>query len=562
MRLRPRQKTFVDLSCKALKKHRNTLAVAPTGAGKTVMFSSVAGQMINDTQGKALILAHRDELTAQNQEKFSRVNPGISTSIFDSRIKDWSGQATFAMVQTLCREGNVEAMPPIDLLVIDEAHHAVANSYLRIIGQARRNNPKTMIYGVTATPNRGDKKGLRPVFNNLADQIQISELIASGHLVRPRTFIIDVGVQDDLKKVRRIASDFDMGAVAEIMDKSPITDAVIRHWQEKAKDRKTVVFCSTVAHAQSVTDSFIAHGVKAVMVHGNMTETERKDALASYEQGDAQVVVNVAVLTEGWDFQPTSCVILLRPSSYKSTMVQMIGRGLRVVDPEVHPDVIKEDCIVLDFGTSSLTHGCLEVDVDLDGKQAMRDAEAPTKECPECMAEVPIAVMECPFCEHKFESEAEEKEELSNFIMSEIDLLQRSNFRWCDLYGDDSSLLACGFNAFAGLFFLNGHWYSVGYTDHNNRLRLLAQGERTNCLAAADDFLNNYETDESAHKSKRWLDEAPTEKQLALLPGEYRMDLGLNKYHASSLLKFQFNKNAIRNLLFEADKRMRQREAV
>ena len=562
MRLRPRQKRFVDLSCKALKKHRNTLAVAPTGAGKTVMFSSVAGQMISETKGKALILAHRDELTAQNQKKFSRVNPSVSTSVFDSGIKDWNGQATFAMVQTLCRESNVSAMPPVDLLVIDEAHHAVANSYLRIIEEARRKNPKTMIYGVTATPNRGDKKCLRNVFSNLADQIKIGELIASGHLVKPRTFIIDVGVQDDLKNVRRIASDFDMGAVEKIMNKSPINDAVIRHWQEKAEGRKTVVFCSTVTHAASVVESFISHGIKAVLIHGNMSASDRKKALASYEHGNVNVVVNVAVLTEGWDFPPTSCVVLLRPSSYKSTMVQMIGRGLRVVLPEEYPDVIKEDCIVLDFGTSSLTHGCLEVDVDLDIKKGNREAEAPTKECPECMAEIPIAVMECPFCEYNFESKEEKKEELSSFIMSEIDLLQRSNFRWCDLYGDDSSLLACGFNAFAGLFFLKGHWYAVGHTDSDGKTHLLAQGERINCLAAADDFLNNYETDESAHKSKRWLDEAPTPKQLALLPPEYRMDLGLNKYHASSLLKFKFNKHAIRNLLFEADERMHQKETV
>ncbi|NPB73705.1 helicase, partial [Shigella sonnei] len=79
--------------------------------------------------------------------------------------------------------------------------------------------------------------------------------------------------------------------------------------------------------------------------------------LADYEAGDIHVIVNVAVLTEGWDHPPTSCVVLLRPSSYKSTMIQMVGRGLRTVDPEEHPGIVKTDCVVLDFGTSSLTHG-------------------------------------------------------------------------------------------------------------------------------------------------------------------------------------------------------------
>ena len=123
---------------------------------------------------------------------------------------------------------------------------------------------------------------------------------------------------------------------------------------------------STVAHAKSVAEVFNDHRVKTVLIHGDLSETERKDTLFSFEQGDAKVIVNVSVLTEGWDYQPTSCVVLLRPSSYKSTMIQMIGRGLRVVDQEIYPNVIKEDCIILDFGTSSLIHGCLEVDVTLE----------------------------------------------------------------------------------------------------------------------------------------------------------------------------------------------------
>ena len=140
-------------------------------------------------------------------------------------------------------------MPALDLLVIDEAHHAVADSYRRIIDRTLQRNPSAKIFGVTATPNRGDSKGLREVFDNVADQIRIGELIASGHLVPPRTFVIDVGVQDALRKVRRVAADFDMDEVDAIMNKSPVTDAVIRHWKEKAGDRQTVVFCSTVEHA-------------------------------------------------------------------------------------------------------------------------------------------------------------------------------------------------------------------------------------------------------------------------------------------------------------------------
>ena len=237
MLLRPRQKQFVERSVRALGEHGNTLGVAPTGAGKTIMLSGVVGRLVGETPkstgAKACVLAHRDELTAQNRSKFGRVNPKITTSVVDAKEKSWAGQVTFAMVPTLARAGNLDQLPALDLLVIDEAHHAAADSYRRIIDTALQRNAMCRIYGVTATPNRGDKRGLRPVFSNVADQIRIGELIASGHLVPPRTFVIDVGVQDQLTKVRRTADDFDMAEVDAIMNRSPVTEAVIRHWRER-----------------------------------------------------------------------------------------------------------------------------------------------------------------------------------------------------------------------------------------------------------------------------------------------------------------------------------------
>jgi len=559
MLLRPRQKQFVERSVGALAKHGNTLGVAPTGAGKTIMLSAVAGGIVGGTDAKACVLAHRDELTAQNRSKFARVHPKVTTSVVDAKEKSWAGQVTFAMVPTLARAANLDRLPTLDLLVIDEAHHAAADSYRRIIDRVRERNPAARIYGVTATPNRGDRKGLRPVFSNVADQIRIGELIASGHLVPPRTFVIDVGVQDQLAKVRRTADDFDMTEVDRVMNRAPVTEAVIKHWREKAGDRQTVVFCSTVDHARNVCAAFNDAGVAAVMVHGEMSDAERRSVLEAYATGNARVVVNVAVLTEGWDHPPTSCVVLLRPSSFKSTMIQMVGRGLRTVSPEEHPGVIKTDCIVLDFGTSTLLHGTLEQDVDLDGHTA--NGEAPTKTCPECEAEVPLGCTECPLCGYIWErSDAGEATPLGDFVMSEIDLLKRSSFRWCDLFGDDGALVANGFNAWGGVFFLNGRWYGVGGLQRQ-RPRLLAIGERTVCLAAADDWLNEHETDESAHKSRNWLKAPPTEKQLALLPAAYRQDYGLTRYQASALITFSFNRAAIRSLVFGAEQTMRSEAA-
>ena len=551
MILRPRQALLVQRTLAALGEHGNTLAVAPTGSGKTIMLSAVAGSLLAEPDAKACILAHRTELTGQNRSKFERVNPGLKTSVFDANEKSWDGNVTFAMVQTLSRKTNLDQLPTLDLLVIDEAHHAASPSYREVIDQVLVKNPKAAICGLTATPNRGDGKGLREVFSNVADQITLGEMIASGHLVPPRTYVIDVGTQEALRKVRRTAIDFDMNEVANILNKTLVTESVINNWKAKARDRKTIVFCSTVEHATDVCSAFNRAGIESVLIHGELSDGERKERLAAYENGSTQVVVNVAVLTEGYDYTPTSCVVLLRPSSYKSTFIQMVGRGLRTVDPQEFPGLVKTDCIVLDFGTASLMHGALEQEVNLDGHDNLGDA--PTKECPECDATVPMAVMECPLCGHVWEKQDNpSRGVLDHFVMSEIDLLSRSNFRWCDLFGSDDALMATGFNAWGGIFFLNGRWHAVGGAK-GHTTQLLAVGERTVCMAKADDWLNEHESEDSAHKTRRWLNESPTPKQLQYLPPELRADFGLTRYQASALLSFRFNRNAIVRLVNAAN---------
>ena len=556
MRLRPRQKLFVERSLSALGTRDNTLGVASTGFGKTLALSAVVGQRIGTTDAKACVLAHRDELTAQNRAKFQRVVPGVATSVIDAKEKSWGGQVTFAMVPTLAREANLAQMPRLDLLAIDEAHHAAAASYRRIIDRVRDANPDARIFGVTATPNRGDKKGLRAVFDNVADQVRLAELIASGHLVPPRTFVIDVGVQNKLKAVRKTASDFDMGEVAEIMDHAPITEEVVRNWQDKAADRPTVVFCSTVAHAAHVTEAFNEAGIPTGLIHGDLPSEERRNILTAFAAGEIRVITNVSVLTEGFDHPPISCVVLLRPSSYKSTMIQMVGRGLRTVDPAEHPGVVKTDCVVLDFGTSSLTHGTLEQDVDLDGKTGT--GEAPSKTCPSCQADIPLAARECPICgallvddEDAESREGQQGGMLSGFVMTEIDLLKRSSFEWVDLFGTEDALLATGFTAWGGIFWLDGLWYGIGGA-RGAQPQLLGIGERSVCLAQADDWLNDHETDESAFKTRAWLNQPATEKQLQYLSPAARSDYGLTRYKASALMTFGFNKRAIRQLILSA----------
>lgn len=545
MLLRPYQRDFVGKCKDALLRHGNTLGIAPTGAGKTVILSAITGDLIRSGKvQKAMVLQHRDELLAQNAAKFRKVNPDIRFSIFNADRKDWSGDVVFVSEPTLRREANLAKMPKVDLAVIDEAHHVAAQGYKKILTHTTALQPNALRLGVTATPNRGDKVALEPIFDNVAAQIHIYDLIKSGHLVRPRTFVIDVGVNDQLARVRKTVSDFDMDEVAAIMDRPVINEAVVRHWKEKAADRRTIVFCSTINHAEHVAKAFADAGVRTEVVHSGLGDERRRSLIRRYAAGEVQVLVNVAILTEGFDDQTTSCVVLLRPCSYQGTMVQMIGRGLRVVDPALHPGVVKTDCVVLDFGRSILTHGTVEQNPNLK----------PMKHCGLCaqMVEYGFKCGDCPPPEERLESEAgldeEESEPLADFVMTEIDLFAKSNFSWVDLFGDDMALMASGFNAWAGVYCnpQNGVWYAVG-CEAKKQPKLLGMGDRIVAIALGDDFLNEHETGDSAYKTKKWLKDPASYRQMEFLP-EFQGQT-ISKYQASCLMNHRFAKAKIRGLI-------------
>lgn len=557
MILRPRQQVFVDRCVAALKERGNTLGIAPTGAGKTILLSATAGRMLGK-EGRGLVLQHRDELVTQNRAKFRAVNPGLSTGVVDATDKQFSRQVTFASVPTLCRDQNLERLPAQDFVAVDESHHIAASTWLKIIDHAKELNPKVKILGVTATPERGDTKSLRQVFDNIGDVIGIGELVAAGHLVRPRTFVVDIGTQAELKNVRKTASDFDMNEVEKIMDKEVHNERVVAEWKKLAGDRQTVVFCATVEHAAHVTEAFVRAGVRAELVHGNLGREERRAVLARLDKGQTQVVVNVAVLTEGFDSQPVSCVVLLRPSSQKSTMIQMIGRGLRTVDPELYPGVKKSDCIIIDFGTSVLMHGSLEQDIsDVLADKSKKQTDAAKKECPECSGLSPINAMTCALCGYIYihsdpeaALERSAKEALEHFVLTEIDLLDASPFRWEEIF-DGLVSVATAFDAWAMCVCFQGEWYGLGGAEETG-VKVLASGDKLICMASADDFLRQYGDTKGAGKAKRWLTEPATPKQLAHMGLGPVQGFGVTRYKAACHLTWKFNERSIRARLQES----------
>lgn len=496
------------------------------------------------------MLQHRQELVSQNMGKFRLMNPTADCSLWTADVRSFEGDTTFAMVQSLFQ--HTDEMPKLDLVIADEAHHVAAPSWLKIIRAAQEKNPDCKVIGFTATPSRSDKLALRQVFDNVCDQVTTGELVRLGFLVPPRAYAVDVeNTAQSLKAVS--GSDWgEQSAIEAILNTETVNGEVIRHWREKAEGRPTVVFCATVAHAKDVADAFNDAGIPAACVDGAMSAGARKAVLDAMTQGKIKVITNCMVLTEGWDYPPVSCVILLRKCSRKGPLVQMVGRGLRTVNPREFPGIIKKDCIVLDFGSSLITWGDLNADVVLDAREKdgkEEDKKGPAfKTCPECEAEIPLNSSMCPLCGHVFTQEEEPAKE--RVELTEIDILNDSQWRYVDLFGNGHAFMACGFDAWSGIFSRDGEtWYAIGQR-RKCRVENTLIGDRVQALAAADDFLRTHEQEKTAQKSCRWLDQPATDKQLELLRDYNCVPApGTNKYTAACLLSFAFKYRDIARII-------------
>lgn len=541
------QRAAVDAAREKTGRHGNTMLVLPTGAGKTAIAGFYIGEEVDSSRdARVLVLQHTDELIEQNRTSIAKV-AGLDTSVVKAEQDDWDGRVIFGSVQTLARSNRRERMGAVSHLVIDECHRAAAQSYQSIIDHARMLNPAVKLVGLSATPGRGDGRSLRKTFSNVGYHLKIGTLIARGLLVPPRTFTIDLGVEDELAGIHSTAGDFDMRQADRVLNRAVLNGAVVEHWKEKAADRRSIFFCATVAHAEAVASAFQAEGISAETITGDMPARERADLIARFDRGEIQVLTNCMVLTEGFDSQPVGCIGILRPMLHKGTFIQAIGRGLRRVDPERFPGIVKTDCIVLDFAGAALRHGSLEQDITLDAEDAKPGA-APSKICPSCEAELPLNASACDFCGHVFARERAEKRPLTSFEMTEVDLLERSPFSWCDLHGDGQALMASGFQGWGGVFFDGTLWHALGQP-RQRPLRILAVGTRVQALAAADDFLRETETSTASAKSKRWLNDPATGRQIELLQrvgyAASGMDFGLSKYAANCHLNFRWNRAAI-----------------
>lgn len=375
--------------------------VLPTGAGKTVAFV----ELIARRTGRALVLAHRDELIQQAEEKIRLIIPDADIGIVKAERDERDALVVLASVQTLSRPQRLERITAdFTTVVVDEAHHATAPSYRRIleyVGSFAEGGPLTL--GVTATPQRGDGRGLDSVFQEIVYEKSMIALIREGYLVDLRA--VQVRLSVNFNRLHTRAGDFIESEVGEMLASANAPAHVVAAYLEHAPGRKALLFTPTVALAHEMAEAFNAEGIPAEALDGATPQDERRDLLARFRSGETQIVANCAVLTEGFDEPSADCIILARPTKSQPFYQQMIGRGTRT-----YPG--KADCLILDVVGSTTRHDLVTA-ASLFG---VEEAALRTGTVGEA-----VTVME---------EAAQEQAQHGQLVARAVDLFERKNLAW------------------------------------------------------------------------------------------------------------------------------------
>ena len=321
---------------KALRLHRSVMAQMPTGTGKTYLLTAVIDSFVsNNPMEKVWIVAHRRELVSQIDEtvrKFHSYSASNTSSLLSS-VKAMS-------IQWLIRHyDEIEEEP--GMIVIDEAHHALAKTYKEMWERF----PNAKFLGLTATPCRLNGKGFTDLFEILVQSWSVPEFISKGRLATYDFVSIKLdGVTqrliDSLQK-RGADGDYQNKEMDMLLNKKPSIERLYQSLEEFGKDRKGIVYAININHAQKITKLYQEHGVKAIAIDSKTPATERQQDIEAFKKGDIQVLVNVDIFSEGFDCPDVEFVQLARPTLSLAKYLQMVGRGLRVAKG-------KKNCVIID----------------------------------------------------------------------------------------------------------------------------------------------------------------------------------------------------------------------
>ena len=354
MKLFDYQKDMVMRIEKAFRLYRSVMAQMPTGTGKTVVLASVVESFLGEHPLKSVwIVAHRRELVSQIQETIERVfsnrlaekEDGSSDNLIekplDSSLFTLRSSLIKAMsIQWLARHYDEIGEEP-GMIVIDEAHHALAKTYKEMWERF----PKAKFLGLTATPCRLNGKGFIDLFDVLVQSWSVPEFISKGRLatydfVSIKSNGVTQRLIDSLQK-RGADGDYQNKEMDMLLNKRPSIERLYRSFEEYGKDRKGIVYAINISHAKKIVELYQEHGIKAVAIDSKTPAAERQADIEAFKKGDIQVLVNVDIFSEGFDCPDVEFVQLARPTLSLAKYLQMVGRGLRVAKG-------KKCCVIID----------------------------------------------------------------------------------------------------------------------------------------------------------------------------------------------------------------------
>ena len=386
MQLRPYQVQAVETITKATT---NTLIQAPCGAGKTIIMSHAIHQL-EAMSKRCLILAHRGELIRQAEDKL-KAAVDIDCHVYSAYLKRKElGGVTVASIQSLAR---CKEIPHFDFVFIDECHRLPPpdkkSQYKKVLDLLG-----TLIIGVTATPYRssgGFIYGKGQWFGKVNYQIEMRLLIDQGHLCEYRHKLSNGAkmLRADMGGVKKCAGEYNQKEMGEVVTKEIHLETVMHALRDYGQARSSVVvFCVNIKHAELLLEKLDEAGESACMVHSQLPTWERDENLAAFDDGEVRWMLNIGILTEGWDCTRVDCIVLARPTLSTALYVQMVGRGLRVHDK-------KKDCLILDVVGNYLSHGLVESpNVKSGGRESEKNEHRICEFCLEVIKNIDL----CPVC--------------------------------------------------------------------------------------------------------------------------------------------------------------------
>lgn len=484
------------------------LIVLPTGTGKTVLMAAITKHF----NKKTLLLAHRQELIEQAYDTFKKYSPDTDIGICKAEKNAINKQIVIGSVQSCMQPKRLKQLKEqnFEVLMVDEAHHVVSDSYQKIINTLGfSKNSDKLLLGVTATPQRQGKRQLGDTFDVIAFSKPIGWFIANEFLspVMGRRILTNFSMPN----LRSYQGDFAINELAEAVNTVERNEFIVAKYNEYAPGRKGIAFCADIQHCKDLAITFKRMGIKAEAIWGDMKSKQRKKILKRFKNGSIDIVTSCSLLTEGFNEPSVSVILMARPTKSQGLYTQMVGRGLRI-----YPG--KEDCLVLDFTDKhNNLNSIITLTKAITEAKIIQEAPTPIPVIPERIAKI----------------------EVPDEVDEEFDIIGNHSLLWTSIGNNELSLFDDHNNEIIIRPENNGLVADIYCTNGSKYQIITSPLPPEVCIQLCEEYAHKYLNVKYAKQIPSWQQskEPPSEKQSILLKEFGHRKKVKSKYDAGVLIR-------------------------